>query len=90
MMPRGVLSFIRVCYSKISKRPISILWTNGNKFLLFRIPDHDEKITDNFLIRNETLKFAKKVDLPMEKAYEIADNPTNIGITDFHYYLLFQ
>lgn len=26
----------------------------------------------------------------MEKAYQITDNPINIGITDFHYYILFQ
>lgn len=26
----------------------------------------------------------------MEKAYQITDNPTNIGVTDFHYYILFQ
>jgi hypothetical protein len=58
--------------------------------LLFRVPDQDEKVSDNFLSRNESLKFAKKVDLPIEKAYQITDNPINIGITDFHYYLLFQ
>ena len=60
MMPRGVLSFIRVCYSKISDRPTMILWTNGNNFHLIRIPDHEEKITDNFTSRNTILKFAKK------------------------------
>lgn len=58
--------------------------------MLFRVPDQDEKVSDNFLSRNESLKFAKKVDLPIEKAYQITDNPINIGITDFHYYLLFQ
>jgi hypothetical protein len=51
-MPRGTNSIIKVCYSKINNRPINILWTNGNNFLLFRIPDQDEKISDNFLSRN--------------------------------------
>ncbi len=36
------------------------------------------------------MKFAKKTDLPNEKAYQITDNPINFGITDFHYYILFQ
>lgn len=90
MMPRGVMSFIRVCYSKISGRPTTILWTNGNNFHFFKIPDHEEKITDNFLNKNDILKFAKKVDLPIETAYQISDKPANIGITDFHYYILFQ
>ena len=36
------------------------------------------------------MKFAKKVDLPNEKAYQITDHPTSIGISDFHYYILFQ
>ncbi len=40
-MPRGTNSIIKVCYSKINNRPINILWTNGNNFLLFRIPDQD-------------------------------------------------
>lgn len=90
MMPRGVLSFIRVCHSKISDRPTSILWTNGNNFHLFKIPDHDEKLSDNFLNSNNILRFAKKTDLPIENAYQITDKPANIGITDFHYYILFQ
>lgn len=89
-VPRGTNSIIKVCYSKISNRATTIFWTNGNNLLLFRVPDQDEKVSDNFLSRNESLKFAKKLDLPIEKAYQITDNPINIGITDFHYYLLFQ
>lgn len=89
-MPRGTTSIIRVCYSKINFRPTNVLWTNGNNFLLFKIPDQDEKINDNFLSRNEIIKFAKKIDLPLEKAFQITDNPINVGITDFHYYILFQ
>ena len=89
-MPRGYQSLLHTCYSKISDRPSSLLWTNGVNFILFRIPDQHEKVTDNFLSKNEIIKFAKKVDLPNEKAYQIADHPTNIGITDFHYYILFQ
>jgi len=51
-VPRGTNSSIRVCYSKISNRATNILWTNGNNLLLFRVPDQDEKVTDNFLSRN--------------------------------------
>lgn len=51
-MPRGTNSIIRICHSKINNRPTKILWTNGNSFLLFKIPDENERITDNLLSKN--------------------------------------
>eukprot|EP00919_Chromeraceae_sp_WS-2016_P066978 GHVR01158413.1.p1 GENE.GHVR01158413.1~~GHVR01158413.1.p1 ORF type:complete len:136 (+),score=5.67 GHVR01158413.1:459-866(+) len=30
------------------------------------------------------------MDLPNEKAYQMQEYPVSIGITDFHYYILFQ
>ena len=89
-MPRGYQCLIHTCYSKLSRRPTSILWTNGTNLIHFRVPDQDETIQDSFLTKNEIFKFAKKVDLPNEKAYQMQEHPINIGITDFHYYLLFQ
>jgi hypothetical protein len=40
-LPRGTNSIIRICYSKISNRPTNILWTNGNCFMIFTVPDYD-------------------------------------------------
>lgn len=64
-LPRGTNSIIKVCYSKINNRATHILWSNGNNLLLFKVPDQDERVSDNFLSRNESIKFAKKVDLPI-------------------------
>ena len=38
-MPRGYQTLLHTCYSRISDRPSSLLWTNGVNFILFRIPD---------------------------------------------------
>jgi hypothetical protein len=89
-MPKGYQILSHVCYSKLLKRPTSILWTNGNALISIRIPDADEVVNDNFITRNSLLKFAKRTDLPEAKALQMQEYPINIGITDFHYYLLFQ
>jgi hypothetical protein len=67
-----------------------VLWTNGNSLISFKIPEADEVVNDNFLSRSEAVKFAKRADLPDSKAYQMQEYPINIGVTDFHYYLLFQ
>jgi len=67
-----------------------MLWTNGNALISFKIPEADEVVNDNFLSRSEALKFAKRIDLPDNKAYTMQEQPINIGVTDFHYFLLFQ
>ena len=67
-----------------------MIWTNGNSLLNFKIPDQDEVVSDGFLSKNQMLKFAKREDLPDAKAYQMQQHPINIGITDFHYYILFQ
>jgi hypothetical protein len=89
-MPRGYSSMGHTCYSKYTKRPTNYLWTNGNTLLSFRIPEKHEKINDNFLTRSEAYKYAKKVDLDDRNAYVVQEIPLNIGVTDFHYYLLHQ
>lgn len=40
-MPKGHQSLINTCHSKLSKRPTSILWTNGISLMRFKIPDAD-------------------------------------------------
>lgn len=89
-MPKGYQILSHVCYSKVLKRPVSVLWTNGNSLISFKIPEADEVVNDNFLSRSEAVKFAKRADLPDNKAYQMQEYPINIGVTDFHYYLLFQ
>ena len=74
------------------KRPTSFIWTNGSNLLSFRLPEAHEHINNNFLESSKViskLKFAKQQDLP-EGKNSIRDHPLAIGLTDFHYYLLFQ
>ena len=89
-MPRSYQSMNQVCYSKLLKRPTSILWVNNNSIVRIRVPDPEEAVSDSFLARNEALRWAKRADLPEAKAYQVQETPISIGVTDFHYYLLFQ
>lgn len=90
-LPKGYQCLTHVCYSNIMKRPTAIIWTNGSTLLSFRLPEAHEQI-NNFFLENsravEKYKFAKEKDLPEGKT--IQDNPLAVGLTDFHYYLLFQ
>jgi len=70
-MPKGYQILSHVCYSKLLKRPTSILWTNGNALISIKIPEADEVLNDNFITRNSLLRFAKRTDLPEGKAYQM-------------------
>lgn len=51
-MPKGYQCLIHTCYSKLTKRPSSILWTNGVSLIHFKVPEKDETINDTFLGRS--------------------------------------
>ncbi len=38
-LPKGYQCLTHVCYSKIMKRPTSIIWTNGSTLILFKLPE---------------------------------------------------
>lgn len=40
-MPKGYQILSHVCYSRLLKRPTSILWTNGNALITIKIPEAD-------------------------------------------------
>lgn len=63
----------------------NILWTNGFKLSYLEV--HDQiRLSD---ITNATdMKYAKKYDGDLEKAYQIQEQLYGIGLTRFHYYLL--
>ena len=90
LMPRSYQSMSQICYSKILRRPTAIIWANNNALVRIRIPDANEPLNDSFLSKQEALKFAKRVDMSEAKAYQVQEAPISIGVTDFHYYLLFQ
>ena len=76
----------------MKKRYTDFIWTNGSTLLSFRLPESGESFDSRFFenTRNyQKLKFAKQKDLP-EGKNSIQDHPLAIGLTDFHYYLLFQ
>ena len=90
-MPKGYQCLTHVCYSKLMKRPTAILWSNGNTLISLRLPEPNDAVTDGFLsARNamQKLKFAKKDDADGKVGMQ--DHPLAVGLTDFHYYLLFQ
>lgn len=89
-LPRSYQSMSQICYSKLLKRPTSILWVNNNAVVRIKIPDPEQAVTDTFLGKSEALRWAKRADLPDNKAYQVQETPISIGVTDFHYYLLFQ
>ncbi len=89
-MPKSYQSMNQVCYSKLLKRPTSILWVNNNAIARIKIPEAEQAINDTFLGRNEALRWAKRNDQAESKAYQVQETPISIGVTDFHYYLLFQ
>lgn len=90
LMPeRGYNSMGQTCYNKYTKRPTAYLWTNGKALRCFRVPDRHEKVTDNFLNSCEILKFAKRADVEDRTAVLVTEMPTNVGLSDFHYFILF-
>lgn len=91
-LPKGYQCLTHVCYSKIAKRPTAFIWTNGSTLLSFHLPEAHEQINNQYFQNTryiQRLKFAKQKDLP-EGKNTIQDHPLAIGLTDFHYYLLFQ
>lgn len=89
-LPKGYQCLLHVCHSKIMKRPTSVLWTNGSTLLLFKLPEPSDLVNSLFL---ESARSIEKLRFGKEKELEgkgVQDHPLAIGLTDFHYYLLFQ
>lgn len=66
-LQKGYQCLTHICYSKLMKRPTSVLWTNGNNLLCFKLPEAHEQINNSFLDSSrsrERFKFAKQRDLP--------------------------
>lgn len=83
---RSHTSLMSVCYAK--GKANSFLFTNGKTLNLFKLPEKNQPLNDQFSNQSVYLKYARREDLDEKKAYEVQEMPLAVGLSEFHYFLL--
>ena len=83
---RSHTSLMNVFYAK--EKAHSFLFSNGKTLNLFKLPEKNQPLNDQFVNQSVYLKYAKREDLDEKKAYLVEEMPIAIGLSEFHYFLL--